>query len=339
MKHLTSRADVSMLSEPYRSIVSKALAKDPAHRHQSPYDLLLADDMPRTPSVRFIGDGKTVPRLPDVDSNRTPPVVERKPDPKPVEEVHRIDAEESVFYIGPETKPTPPPVRGLINERLRANWAAIRGDAAKVGKGARRDGVIRQVSRLQPRVAPPAPVVVPIPAELPSMRVRVAELSSSMTWAAPASALAVLPLMGMLEIDPWVQPEKVAFLFIVCLLATWMNLASTRLLEGMKRNAASSRLLAFGSGAVAGLGGVLFAKATEVQRLHRDSEGRSPRNFGRSPERRDFLRRSASSSFLGLVNVLGNLPRYAARDRRLADSRPAAAQAGDRRPFSSVFRS
>ena len=58
MKHLTARPDVSMLAEPYRSIVAKALAKDPNHRPSRLYDLLPPEDAPRSPDVRIIGDAK-----------------------------------------------------------------------------------------------------------------------------------------------------------------------------------------------------------------------------------------------------------------------------------------
>ena len=61
MKHLTARPDVSMLPEPYRTIVAKALAKDPNQRPSRVYDLLPPEDAPRTPEVRIIGDGKTGP--------------------------------------------------------------------------------------------------------------------------------------------------------------------------------------------------------------------------------------------------------------------------------------
>src|SRR3984957_19915123 len=58
MKHLTARPDVSMLAEPYRSIVAKALAKDPNARPARLYDLLPPGDAPRQPEVRIIGDAK-----------------------------------------------------------------------------------------------------------------------------------------------------------------------------------------------------------------------------------------------------------------------------------------
>src|SRR5271155_745417 len=60
MKHLTARPDVSMLAGPYRTIVAKALAKDPNHRQSRVYDLLPPEDAPAAPEVRIIGDGKKV---------------------------------------------------------------------------------------------------------------------------------------------------------------------------------------------------------------------------------------------------------------------------------------
>ena len=58
MKHLTARPDVSMLPEPYRSIVARALAKDPNRAAGRVYDLLPPEDVPREPEVRIIGDAK-----------------------------------------------------------------------------------------------------------------------------------------------------------------------------------------------------------------------------------------------------------------------------------------
>ncbi len=103
MKHLTSRPDVSMLAEPYRTIVARALAKDPALRPKHLYDLLPADDAPRTPGMRFIGDGKSAPTLPENPA----PAAPKKPD----DDVLRIGAEDSVFYIGPDTRPPRPCAR------------------------------------------------------------------------------------------------------------------------------------------------------------------------------------------------------------------------------------
>ena len=58
MKHLTARPDLSQLPEPFKSIVAKALAKDPSQRPSRVHDLLPPEDAPAKPGVRFIGDGK-----------------------------------------------------------------------------------------------------------------------------------------------------------------------------------------------------------------------------------------------------------------------------------------
>ena len=117
MKHLTARPDVSMLAEPYRTIVTKALAKDPNQRSNSVYDLLPPEDAPRQPDVRIIGEGKA--------GAGARPASPGRPSAQPEEEILRIEAEDPVFYIGPETRP--PRTRGMnISQRLRANWQALR---------------------------------------------------------------------------------------------------------------------------------------------------------------------------------------------------------------------
>ena len=87
MKHLTARPDVSMLAEPYRSIVAKALAKDPNHRPSRLYDLLPPEDAPRAARRADHRRRQAAGRGPVQD------------------DVLRIEAEEPVFYIGPDTRP------------------------------------------------------------------------------------------------------------------------------------------------------------------------------------------------------------------------------------------
>ena len=115
MKHLTARPDVSMLPEPYQAIVAKALAKDPNHRPARVYDLLPPEDAPAAPEVRIIGDGKKARREPGRAAGPTE------------DDVLRIEAEEPVFYIGPEHGPRAVASgREPDRQRLRANWEALR---------------------------------------------------------------------------------------------------------------------------------------------------------------------------------------------------------------------
>jgi eukaryotic-like serine/threonine-protein kinase len=115
MKHLTARPDLSMLPQPYQAIVAKALAKDPNHRQSRVYDLLPPEDAPSAPEVRIIGDAKKGGGNPGAGRSDR-------------DDVLRIEAEEPVFYIGPETRPPRRRVQpgNLIAQRLRANWEALR---------------------------------------------------------------------------------------------------------------------------------------------------------------------------------------------------------------------
>jgi hypothetical protein len=55
MKHLTAKPDVSMLSDPFRDVVAKALEKDPERRYRSAAEMLSA--LPQPKQV-FPGDGR-----------------------------------------------------------------------------------------------------------------------------------------------------------------------------------------------------------------------------------------------------------------------------------------
>src|SRR5262249_36505893 len=127
MKHLTARPDVSMLPEPYRSIVARALAKDPNARPSRVYDLLPPGDAPREPEVRIIGEAKAG----GAGANAG------RPSAPPGEGGLRIEAEEPVFYIGPETRP-PRRQAPSLAQRLRAAARDMRREIRDAGREARR---------------------------------------------------------------------------------------------------------------------------------------------------------------------------------------------------------
>ncbi len=257
MKHLTARPDVSMLAEPYRTIVSKALAKDPNQRTGRVYDLLPPEDAPREPEVRIIGEAKA--------KGAGRPV---KP---PEEDVLRIEAEEPVFYIGPETRPPRARVLNLA-ERLRAlarnnamrranvQQAVYRGQARpQVAPAAARRVPPPVVRRVVAPTPPAAPAPPPEPPPLPSARVRFAELASSMLMAAPVLALLAIPAVAALSIDPGHEPQQLAYLFGMALLGTWAALISNKFTEARRLDRGSRRLIALATGLA--VGGTGFAMA------------------------------------------------------------------------------
>jgi eukaryotic-like serine/threonine-protein kinase len=255
MKHLTARPDVSMLAEPYRSIVAKALAKDPNHRQARLYDLLPPEDAPRSPDVRIIGDSKTGQRAGQDD-------------------VLRIEAEEPVFYIGPETRP-PRPASAGIKQRIRANLEALRRPGLypvrnqpvrNAGRGPA-NGVVHKANYVRaaapvppPRPAPPPPEPPPVP----SGRVRLAELTSSMLWATPLLALLMVPAWSLLGINVSNDPQQLAYLFGMALLGTWTALIPNKAMEMRRIDKTTKRLIALGGGLLLGVVGAVLAKNVQL---------------------------------------------------------------------------
>jgi hypothetical protein len=251
MKHLTARPDVSMLEEPYRTIVARALAKDPNHRPSRLYDLLPAEDAPRIQEVRIIGEGK---------KGQVGGGHERRP---AADDVLRIEAEEPVFYIGPETRPVRP--RTTVQARIRANWEALRRPAAyrRPAPAARpqAQGQARPqpVAGMRPATVPApaarrvsAPARPPEPPIAPSGRMRVAELANSMLWSAPMAALLVLPAATILGVNLETNPQQVAYLFGLSLLGTWATLISSKIFESRTLDMSTRRLIALVAGLVVG---------------------------------------------------------------------------------------
>ncbi len=269
MKHLTARPDVSMLPEPYKAIVAKALAKDPNQRASRLYDLLPPEDAPRTPDVRIIGDGKAGRGAPA--GHGAAPAAD--------DDVLRIEAEEPIFYIGPDTRPPrmPGQWRQVVQARLRANWEALKRPGryqpqpqprvqrvasappnAPPRAGVRQPSPLRQAAPAPQRSAPPAPP------DLPSGRVRVAELAGSMLWAAPLLALLAVPATAILGIDPAASPQQVAYLYGMALLGTWITLIPAKVLETRALDGTMRRVVALAAGLVVGAIGIALAQSLQL---------------------------------------------------------------------------
>jgi len=275
MKHLTARPDVSMLPEPYQTIVARALAKDPNHRPSRVYDLLPSEDAPRAPEVRIIGDGKSVPSAAAWDGAAA--VNQRDQD-----DVLRIEAEEPIFYIGPDTRP--PRSRNLsgIKQRLQANWEALRRpgrytpqpsppvrDQSPRNEGPpRANGAVRQAFHARPvSNQPPRRAAVPPPPEpppLPSSRIRVAELAGSMLSAALLVALLAIPAAALLSIDPSAQPQQLAYLYGMALLGTWTALVPSKVVEMRRFDGTTRRLISLAAGLLLGIAGTMLAHNTQL---------------------------------------------------------------------------
>ncbi len=124
MKHLTAQPDLATVAEPYRSILARALAKDPERRPASPHDLLPPkagapprDDVLRInddPAVFYIGPDTVPPRKGWRDKPRRGCKSRRRP-----------ALVETVAYP-PPAPPTPPPAPGpLPSGRLRTAELAM----------------------------------------------------------------------------------------------------------------------------------------------------------------------------------------------------------------------
>jgi eukaryotic-like serine/threonine-protein kinase len=304
MKHLTSRPDVSILQPPYQSIVAKALAKDPNHRPARVYDLLPPEDAPRVPEVRIIGDGRGGAGA--VGGSR-----------QNQEEVLRIEAEEPVFYIGPDTRPPREALTAGLGRRLKANLEALRRPrggqrppiaAAPTARAqGRANGALRQAAYVRPSAGSPptraATTAPPEPPPLPSTRVRVAELAGSMLWTAPVLALLTVPTAAMLGIEVSAQSQQLVYLYGMGLLGTWSALIPGKIVEARKIEGSNRRLIALAAGLVVGALAIGLGRSL---RMGTDS----PRQWYGHP-----LRDAELVYFAALYTFMGTWTSLAARAR------------------------
>jgi hypothetical protein len=288
MKHLTARPDVSKLPQPYQTIVAKALAKDPNQRPGRVFDLLPVEDAPTAPEVRIIGDGKAGRGAGGRARDEASGVSGQ-------EDILRIEAEEPIFYIGPDTRPPRAAGRAAIGQRLRANWEALKRPyryqsppaAPARGRGAppvvngtvRQAAYVRPVARQQPQPRRAA-VPPPEPPPSPSGRVRTAELAASMLWAAPLLALLTVPAAALLGIDLSSDPQQLAFLYGMSLLGTWTTLVPNKLIEARKLDTIFRRLIFLAGGLLVGWVGVALARMFRLDLIPQREFFDNPRNLG-----------------------------------------------------------
>jgi hypothetical protein len=251
MKHLTARPDLSPLPEPYRTIVGRALAKDPAQRPARAYDLLPPEDAPKVQPVRFIGDGKVTPPL--------PPDLEILDDEKEKDEVLRFGPDDPVFYIGPETRPPRPPAE----PRPRRGWGVARRPPRPAAPPRTPATAPRPGPAPRPRrTTPPAPLEPP---PMPSGRVRLAELAGSMIWAALFVIVLSAFAAAALGVDVPAEPQRFAYLVGLGLLGTWGILITNKVLEGRTVDRTTRGLLNVALGVLVALAGLALGHWTHVR--------------------------------------------------------------------------
>ena len=269
MRHMTDRPDLSIVPEPYRAIVARALAKDPRQRPERVQELLLPEDAPRAPEVRIIGARPAI--------NDHHPVIVNRPRPQPAAEpILRIDDaeaktlidEEPIFYIGPDTMP-PPPLPNARNAARKGEWRdkmrkrganprKVPAPGRSPGFGLGGDGRDWLGRPVEPEPIPPAPLAL-------TGRAKMAELTASMLWAALALALLALPAAAALGIDLQREPQRLALLFGAALLATWTALIVAKGLEERRGlDGWSRRTIAGVAGGIVGLGSALLALALRL---------------------------------------------------------------------------
>lgn len=253
MKHLTARPDLSQLEEPFRSIVERALAKDPNQRPQRAVDLLPPGEAPRAPEVRFIGDAR------NLETPAPAPVLPIQTGPAPV----AAPAEEPIFYIGPDTMPPNmpvPPTPTRLERTLKALWNGKRTGPAQGPARPQRPVAARMPAQplapAAPRRAAQPATPPPAPPELPAPRIRVAELTTSMLIATAVAALGsifAVPFFEGLGGRAPQDPAQLALFFSVVLLGSWGAMIPPKLWEGQTVPDGTKRLVLLGVGLFVGM--------------------------------------------------------------------------------------
>jgi hypothetical protein len=323
MKHLTARPELGVVPEPFRSVVARALAKDPNLRPERVTDLLLPGDARKEPAVRFITDGKA--------AAAGGPAEEPSAAGPAAEEVFRIGPEEPVLYIGPDTRPPRPRRAGLAGWfRPGPKPAPARRAAPPVTRAASPPPIrpARQARAAGPRRAPApaaapatAPEPTPEPPALPSGRVRVGELAGSMLLAAPLAVMATLLAVPGFEAfgarHPQ-EPGELALFFSTVLMGSWGVLGASKSCEARSACAGSRRSAMLAVGLAVGLATAALSAWGHLGLPGDAFDNPATREFVArtaqvQPSARPFL---AFGAYFALAFAASGLPRLAARDRK-----------------------
>ena len=248
-----------------------------------------------------------------------PPVGGPAPEVAAADDVLRIEAEEPVFYIGPDTRP--PQQRHSIQERIRANWEALRRPVA-YRRPAPAPGPPRQRPRGRaPAAARPgvaghraAPAAAPAPAGRgtaaagtpgPAQRPRAGGRAGRLdALGGPLVALLVLPAAAALGVDIESDPQQLAFLYGLGLMGTWTALIPNKLFETRSLDMSTRRLIALVGGLVVGGAAIVLAQVLQL--------GLAARSTSSSAIRRNLEPLYFGAMYAATAGWFG----LAARDRR-----------------------
>ena len=254
MKHLTARPDLSSLAEPYRTIVGRALAKDPNQRPSRVYDLLPPEDAPKAAErpVHRRGEGHAAHAGTTAAADG---VARRRGDP--------ADRGRGAGLLHRARHPAAARAASAGNRPPAAGQAGPR-------RGGRTASRVRRVSprgAARGRAVPAAPPPLP---ERPDPRRRAGDLDA---LGRSADRLARLPAASVLGILPAEEPERLAYLIVMALLGTWSLLAAGKAVEGRSFDATTRRMLSLGIGLLLGTVALLFGQAFRFQPLPAGPQG------------------------------------------------------------------
>ena len=270
MKHLTARPDVSMLAEPYRSIVAKALAKDPNHRPSRLYDLLPPEDAPRSPDVRIIGGAKAGQAARKRFSESRPKSRSSTLGPTPARPAGATWVEsnkgsgQTWMHCG---APVPIP-----REISRLQTRPVRRQTVRSGRQ-----VTRPVDRPRQRNSPLRRLPSPRRNRRPGARSR-ADFLDALGHAAPGDSDGA-GAASVLGIDPSADPQQLAYLFGMALLGTWTALIPNKAIETRRFDATTKRLIALGGGLLLGVVGAFLANNVQIGPTVQNVFDFEPRNL------------------------------------------------------------
>ncbi len=247
MKHLTARPDVSSAAPAVSGDRGQGTGQGPQPPDQPGFRPAASRGCsadPRGPDHRRWQGRARARRLRRQDGDGSRPAQD---------DILRIEAEEPIFYIGPDTRPPIAQARNLIAERIRANWEALRRPAryrSSPSARAANRAVAPQAGSRCKMVRFDRPLMLGRVAKQPTRRGRrpAAGAASAGQRPGPNSRTGGVDALGrsargaldrsrrrtLLGIDLSSDPQQLAFLYGMALLGTWTTLVPNKLIEARK---------------------------------------------------------------------------------------------------------